>query len=180
LSRDPGQTLPSPVRKVVFTSEAIAERVQELGREISRSYSETDRLVVLGVLKGSVMFVADLVRAMDLPLELDFLVVSSYGGSMVSSGNVTVRYGPELDLRGRAVLVVEDIVDSGATLSELVPRLEELGASRVDVVALLHKRLVSGGVEPRWIGFDAPKSFLVGYGLDHAGAFRHLPYIASL
>ena len=84
MSRDPGHALPSPVRKVVFTSEAIAERVQELGREISRSYSETDRLVVLGVLKGSVMFVADLVRAMDLPLELDFLVVSSYGGSMVS------------------------------------------------------------------------------------------------
>ena len=93
---------------------------------------------------------------------------------------MALLHDPKTDLEGRAVLLVEDIVDTGTTLSVLLPHLEERGASRVDVVALLHKRLTSGLVEPRWVGFDAPNSFLVGYGLDHAETFRHLPYIASL
>lgn len=169
----------SAVGQVVFSAEAIQERVRELGREIGAAYTEADRLVVIAVLKGSFLFMADLVRAIDVPHEVDFLLASSYGDGMVSSGDVELHYDPRTDLTGRAVLLVEDIVDSGTTLSRLIPRLEQRGASRVDVVALLHKRLTSGELEPRWVGFDAPKSFLVGYGLDHAEAFRHLPYIAS-
>lgn len=168
------------VGQIVFSEEVIRTRVAELGREITAAYDEEDRLLVIGVLKGSFLFMADLVRAIGCPLEIDFLVASSYGDAMVSSGEVELLYAPRTDVKGRAVLLVEDIVDSGATLSRLVPRLKEDGAARVDVVTLLHKRLTDGACEPRWVGFDAPKSFLVGYGLDRAEAFRQLPYIASL
>ena len=173
-------TADTAIQEDVFSEETIRARVQELGREISASYTEDDRLVLIGVLKGSFLFMADLARAIDVPHEVDFLMASSYGDAMVSSGEVSFLYDPKTELDGRAVLLVEDIVDTGTTLSHLIPRLEERGASRVDVVSLLHKRLTSGALEPRWVGFDAPKSFLVGYGLDHAEAFRHLPYIASL
>ena len=168
------------VERVVFPEAEIDRRVGELAREISAAYRPSDRLLVLGLLKGSFLFMADLVRRITLPLHVDFLVASSYGAGTVSSGEVRLLYEPRVDLGGRAVLLVEDIVDSGATLERLVPMLRERGAARVDVCALLHKRLPSVGVAVRWVGFDAPNSFLVGYGLDHAEDFRHLPYIASL
>lgn len=168
------------IRDIVFSEETIHARVLELGREITKAYAPSDRLLVIGVLKGSFLFMADLVRAIDVPHEVDFLVASSYGNAMVSSGEVTLLYDPETELTGRPVLLVEDIVETGTTLSTLIPRLAKRGASSIDVVTLLHKRLTAGELEPRWVGFDAPNSFLVGYGLDHAGAFRHLPYIASL
>jgi hypoxanthine phosphoribosyltransferase len=173
-------TTDTQIRDIVFSEEAIRARVLELGRQITAAYTPEDRLVVIGVLKGSFLFLADLVRTIDIPHEIDFLVASSYGDSTTSSGEVTLLYDPRTELTGRSVLLVEDIVDSGTTLSRLIPRLEEQGAANVEVVSLLHKRLTVGGLEPRWVGFDAPKSFLVGYGLDHAEAFRHLPYIASL
>lgn len=169
-----------PIERVVFDAETIQRRVLKIAAEISDAYTVEDRLLVIGVLKGSFLFMADLVRAIQLPMQVDFLVASSYGDERVSSGEVTWRYDPSVPMEGRAVLLVEDIVDSGVTLSSLIPRLEKKGASRVDVCTLLHKRLTSGGVEPRWVGFDAPNAFLVGYGLDHAEDFRHLPYIASL
>lgn len=168
------------IETVVYSEEDIARRVRELGSEITSAYASEDRLLVLGLLKGSCIFMADLVREIRLPLQLDFLVVSSYGDDTVSTGNVRLLYEPSMDFRHRSVLVVEDIVDSGATLEELVPTLTARGATRVDVCALLHKRLPSASTEIRWVGFDAPKSFLVGYGLDYAEDFRHLPYIASL
>jgi len=168
------------IRDVVFDEERIAARVEELGREITAAYDPGERLLVIGLLKGSVLFLADLVRNIGLPLHVDFMVASSYGDATVSSGDVRLRYEPAADVRGRSVLLVEDIVDSGATLERLVPLLESKGAKRVDVCALLHKRLPSVGVDVRWTGFDAPNSFLVGYGLDHAEDFRHSPYIASL
>ena len=173
-------TTDATIQNVVFSEEAIHERVRELGHEISSAYSEEDRLVMIGVLKGSFLFMADLTRVIEVPHQIDFLMASSYGDSMVSRGEVSLLHDPKTDLEGRAVLLVEDIVDTGTTLSILLAHLEERGASRVDVVTLLHKRLTSGAVEPRWVGFDAPNSFLVGYGLDHAEAFRYLPYIASL
>jgi hypoxanthine phosphoribosyltransferase len=166
--------------EIVYSEETISTRVRELGREVSDAYSEEDRLVVIGVLKGSFLFLADLVRAIAVPHEIDFLIASSYGDTMVSSGQVEFRCDPRTDVKGRAVLLVEDVIDSGMTMSKLVPRIESLGASRVDVISLLHKRVSAESLEPRWVGFDAPKSFLVGYGLDHAEAFRHLPYIASI
>lgn len=169
-----------PVRDVTFDADAIQARVRELAAEISDAYTPEDRLLVLCLLKGAFLFASDLVRHITLPLQLDFMVAASYGSAMESSGEVTVRYDPPTDFAGRSVLLVEDIIDTGTTLAALVPRLEEQGATRVDVCALLHKRKPTAVVEARWVGFDAPNSFLVGYGLDHAEDFRHLPYIASL
>jgi hypoxanthine phosphoribosyltransferase len=167
-------------QRVVFSAERIAERVRELGSEISSAYAEHDRLLVLGLLKGSFIFMADLVRAISLPHQVDFLVASSYGAGKVSSGEVRLLYDPASSLEGRAVLVVEDIVDSGTTLQRLLPRLQARGPASLEVCALLHKHLEVMDTEPRWVGFDAPNGFLVGYGLDHAEDFRHLPYVASL
>ena len=168
------------LQRVVYTEEVIHNRIQEMGAEISAAYGPDDRLLLVGLLKGSFLFVADLVRAIDLPLQVDFLVAASYGARKKSSGDVRLLYDPEASLKGRAVILVEDIVDSGATLNRLVPLLEARGPSSLEVCALLHKRLVILDREPRWVGFDAPKEFLVGYGLDYAENFRHLPYIASL
>jgi hypoxanthine phosphoribosyltransferase len=151
-----------------------------MGQEITEAYGPEDDLLVLGLLKGSFIFVADLVRQIRLPLQVDFLVASSYGDSTKSSGSVRLVYDPEATLRGRAVIVVEDIIDSGTTLARLLPMLEERGARSLEVCALLHKRLVVLEKEARWVGFDAPHEFLVGYGLDYSESFRHLPYIGSL
>ena len=168
------------ILRVVFDEQALRARVVELGREITDAYSPEDRLLVVGLLKGSFIFMADLVRAVDLPLQVDFLVASSYGAGRVTSGEVRLPYDPLASLEGRAVLIVEDLVDSGTTLDHILPRLEARGASSVEVCALLHKRVARARREPRWVGFDAPNAFLVGYGLDQAEDFRNLPYIASL
>lgn len=167
------------IAEVLFDADTIRLRVEEVAAEITRAYEPADRLLVVCVLKGSVLFFGDLVRQIELPLQLDFLVASSYGAATKSSGEVQWLYDPTADLKGRAVLLVEDIIDTGTTLARLIPRLEARGASRVDVCTLLHKRH-PGAHEARFVGFDAPNSFLVGYGLDHAEDFRHLPYIASL
>jgi len=165
---------------VVFSAKALRGRVEDLGNEITAAYTPADRLLVLGLLKGSFLFMADLVREIRLPLQVDFLVASSYGDDMESSGSVRLLYDPETSLEGRAVLVLEDIVDTGTTLEQVIPRLRARGPKSIEVCALLHKRLRPLEVEPRWVGFDAPNDFLVGYGLDYAEDFRHLPYIATL
>jgi hypoxanthine phosphoribosyltransferase len=151
-----------------------------MGREISAAYTPEDDLLVVGLLKGSFIFVADLVRTIDLPLQVDFLVASSYGDAKVSSGEVELLYDPGASFEDRPVVVVEDIIDSGNTLRRLIPLLEERGPRSLDVCTLLHKRLVELEPGARWVGFDAPSEFLVGYGLDYSENFRHLPYIASL
>ena len=135
---------------------------------------------VLDSVAGSPAFMADLVRAIHLPLHVDFLIASSYGSDKVSSGDVQLLYDPAASLKGRAVLIVEDIIDSGTTLNRLIPRLKARDPTSVEVCALLHKRLTNLDHEARWVGFDAPNEFLVGYGLDYAEDFRHLPYVASL
>ena len=168
------------LRRVVYGEDDIRSRVEAMGGEISRAYGPDDELLVLGLLKGSFIFLADLVRHIQVPLQVDFLVASSYGAGTVSSGDVQLLYDPEASLRDRAVVVVEDIVDSGTTINRLVPLLEERGPKSLEICALLHKRLVTLDKEPRWVGFDAPREFLVGYGLDYSENFRHLPYIASL
>ncbi|MBW3535614.1 MAG: hypoxanthine phosphoribosyltransferase [Gemmatimonadetes bacterium] len=168
------------VRRVVYTEDDIRERVEAMGREISEAYGAEDGLLVLGLLKGSFIFLADLVRHIHVPLQVDFLVASSYGAGKISSGDVQLLYDPEASLAGRAVVIVEDIVDSGTTMNRLMPLLEARGPKSLEICALLHKRLVTLDREPRWVGFDAPREFLVGYGLDYSENFRHLPYIASL
>ncbi len=168
------------LRRVVFTEEEIQRRVAEMAREISDAYGPDDRLLVLGLLKGSFIFLADLVRAIHRPLQVDFLMASSYGTGMQSSGDVQLLYDPEASLEGRSVILVEDIVDSGTTMNRLVPLLEARGPKSLEICALLHKRIATLVKEPRWVGFEAPREFLVGYGLDYSENFRHLPYIASL
>lgn len=168
------------VRRVVFTAEEIRRRVEAMGREITGSYGPDEDLLVLGLLKGSFIFLADLVRHIHLPLQVDFLVVSSYGAGTVTSGEVRLLYDPAATLDGRAVLVVEDIVDSGTTLDRVIPMLKARGPKSLDVCALLHKRLTVLDPVARWVGFEAPNEFLVGYGLDYGEHYRHLPYIASI
>ena len=168
------------IERVVFDETVVRDRVRALGAEITEAYGPEDRLLVLALLKGSFLFLADLVREIRVPLHVDFLVASSYGSEKESSGDVRILYDPASSMEGRAVLIVEDIVDTGLTLERLVPRLEARGPTSVEVCTLLHKRMRPMALEPRWVGFDAPNEFLVGYGLDHAEDFRHLPYIASL
>lgn len=193
---------PSPVpewalgrlARVVYGPERIRERVEELARSIARHYGSSGEgggagpprvgperpLVVLGLLKGSFIFLADLVREIPLPVQVDFVIASSYGAGTTTSGRVELLYDPGTALEGRHVVVVEDIVDSGTTLRRLLPLLESRGPASVQVCALLHKRRTALEEEPRWVGFEGPDEFLVGYGLDHAEDFRHLPFIASL
>ncbi len=165
---------------VIFDAETIRRRVVELGQEIGEYYDNGDLLLV-GLLKGSFMFLSDLARAIPRPHQLDFLVAASYGSAKKSSGHVRLHYDSEADVAGKRVLFVEDIVDSGATLNQLVRLFETRDPSSLDVCALLHKRVAKSlQYEPRFVGFDAPPDFLVGYGLDYAEDFRHLPFIAAL
>ena len=168
------------MRRIVYNQQQIAARVREMGDEIANAYPDGD-LLVLGLLKGSFIFLSDLVREIRRPLQIDFLVAASYGDATVSSGSVKLVYDPETELRGKHILLVEDIVDTGRTLNRLMDLLQARKPRSLEICALLHKHVAAELRHPtRFVGFDAPNEFLVGYGLDHAENFRHLPYIASL
>lgn len=168
------------VKHIVFSEEQIASRVHELGEEITAAYPEGE-LLVLGLLKGSFIFLSDLVRQIRRSLQVDFLVAASYGDGAVSSGMVRLLYDPETTLEGKHILLVEDIVDTGRTLNRLMSLLKERNPRSLAICALLHKHIAEELRDPtQFVGFDAPNEFLVGYGLDHAENFRHIPYIASL
>lgn len=175
-----GQLGGREIRRVVYSEEQIGARVREMAASITAHFDPDDDLLVVGLLKGSFVFLADLVRGIQRPLHVDFLIAGSYGSGTVSSGDLKLLYDPEASLTDRSVVIVEDIIDSGHTLQRLVPLLREREPRSLDVCTLLHKRLVSLSPAARWVGFDAPSEFLVGYGLDHAEDFRHLPHIASL
>ena len=166
--------------EIVFDEETIGRRVTELGREVGDYYQSGD-LLLIGLLKGCFMFLSDLARAIPRPHELDFLVAGSYGADTQSSGKVCLHYEPETGVEGKHVLLVEDIVDSGRTLDRLVRLFRARDPASLEIVTLLHKRVATQlKTEPRFVGFDAPRKFLVGYGLDFAGKYRHLPFVASL
>ncbi len=168
------------IARIVFDAETIAARVRELGREIGAAYPDGE-LLVLGLLKGSFVFLSDLVRQIPRPLQVDFVVVSSYGNDTVSSGTVRLVYDPATKLEGKHILLCEDIIDSGRTLNRLLDLLGERNPQSLEICALLHKHLAPDlRREARFVGFDAPHEFLVGYGLDHAEDFRSLPFVASL
>jgi len=168
------------IARVVFDERVIADRVSELGREITGYYKDGDLLVV-GLLKGSFIFLADLVRKIGRAHKVDFLVAASYGAGQVSTGTVRLLYDPNTDLEGKHILLVEDIVDSGNTLNQVCRLILGRNPKSLEACTLLHKRIALDlEIEPRFIGFDAPPVFLVGYGLDHAENFRHLPYVATL
>lgn len=177
LARTGGREL----RRIVYTPEEIAGRVREMGAEIAAAYPDGEPLLVLGLLKGSFIFLSDLVREIARPLQVDFLVASSYGSRTTTSGEVNLLYDPEAEIADRHVVIVEDIVDSGTTINRLIPLLEARGPRSLEMCALLHKHVAPHLVkEPRWVGFDAPDEFLIGYGLDHSEDFRNLPFIGSL
>lgn len=181
--------MPEEIRKVtggrdivgvVFDEEVLARRVAELGQEIAEFYPDGD-LLIMGLLKGCFIFVADLVRHIPRPLEVDFMIAASYGSGTKSSGNVQMLYDPGSTMEGKHILLVEDIVDSGNTLKRVSTLVRERNPKSLETCTLLHKNLSRHqGIQPRFIGFDAPPDFLVGYGLDHAEGFRHLPFIASI
>lgn len=168
------------LHRVVFSEAAIQRRVAELGHEIGASYGPDDDLLVLGLLKGSFIFLADLVRQIRMPIQVDFLRASSYGQGQESSGEIKLWYNPGAPIENRNVVLVEDIIDSGNTIKRVIPMLMEMNPASLELCTLLHKRLVRLPKEARWVGFDAPEEFLVGYGLDFAEDFRHLPYIGSI
>jgi hypoxanthine phosphoribosyltransferase len=177
---DDPRLLGRSIKRIAYEADEIAARVHEMGREITTAYPDGD-LMVLGLLKGSFIFLSDLVRHIERPIYVDFVVAASYGNAMVSSGSVRLLYAPEMELAGKHILLVEDIVDSGRTLNRLVELLSDRGLRSLEICALLHKHVAQSlRLAPKFVGFDAPNEFLVGYGLDHAEDFRHLPYIASL
>jgi len=167
------------IKRIVFDEETIAHRVREMGLEITAAYPDGD-LLLLGLLKGSFVFMGDLARAIERPLQVDFIVVSSYGKDTTSSGNVRLLYDPATDLAGKHVIVVEDIIDTGRTLQRLLSMLSARQPASLAVCALLHKKLAPPLPEVRFVGFECPPAFIVGYGLDHAENYRHLPFIADL
>ncbi|HEX6645019.1 MAG TPA: hypoxanthine phosphoribosyltransferase [Gemmatimonadales bacterium] len=168
------------MKSIVFDEETIRRRVQELGVEITAAYPDGE-LLVLGLLKGSFIFLSDLVREIERPMQVDFLVASSYGSGTVSSGEVRLLYDPETELEGKHILLVEDIIDTGRTLKRLCALLAQRRPRSLAICALLDKHLAPDPpAELRFVGFDAPPAFLVGYGLDHAENFRHLPFIGDL
>ena len=167
------------IKRIVFDEETIAHRVREMGLEITAAYPDGD-LLLLGLLKGSFVFMGDLARAIERPLQVDFIVVSSYGKDTTSSGNVRLLYDPATDLAGKHVIVVEDIIDTGRTLQRLLSLLSARQPASLAVCALLHKKLAPPLPEVRFVGFECPPAFIVGYGLDHAENYRHLPFIADL
>lgn len=173
-----GKVIAGEVGDTLVTEEEIRARVNELGTSISQDYAG-ERPLLVGVLRGAYMFMADLSRAIELPVEVDFMAVSSYGNATSSSGVVRILKDLDEDLEGRHVIVVEDIIDSGLTLSYLRRNLENRGAESVEVCALLIREGRQKVDEAlKYVGFELPPDFVVGYGLDASGKYRNLPFIA--
>jgi hypoxanthine phosphoribosyltransferase len=165
----------------MISAKEIAARVEALAREITTAFAGTDKLIVVGLLRGSFVFIADLVRELDLPVEVDFLEVSSYGNAMESSREVRVLKDLRGEIAGRDVLVVEDIVDTGFTLTHVMEFLRGKKPRRLETIALLDKpsrREIE--IRATWTGFEIPDEFVVGYGIDYAQRNRNLPHIGKV
>jgi hypoxanthine phosphoribosyltransferase len=168
------------IGEILVGAEDLTRRVKELADQISRDYADKD-LLLIGVLKGAVFFVSDLMRHLDIPVEVDFMAVASYGSATRSSGVVRILKDLDAAIEGRDVLIVEDIVDSGLTLQYLLRNLAGRNPRSLEVCALLIKperREVD--LHTRYVGFEIPDKFAIGYGLDHAERYRNLPYVAAL
>jgi len=179
-----GNWYAADIDRVIVTDEQIRDKIEELAKTVAADHSEAESILLVGVLKGAVMFMADFARALGRygpPVELEFMAVSSYGQGTSSSGVVRILKDLDRDIAGRHVIVVEDIVDSGLTLSWLLRYLESREASSVEVVALLRKPdAVKVNVPVRYVGFDIPSEFVVGYGLDYSERYREVPYVGVL
>jgi hypoxanthine phosphoribosyltransferase len=171
---------PASIGEALVTQSDLERRVRELGEEVSRDYEGKD-LFLVGVLKGAVFFLSDLMRCIEVPCEVDFMAVASYGSSTDSSGVVRILKDLDATIEGKDVLIVEDIIDSGLTLSYLLRTLKAREPRSLEVCALLTKperREVDLPI--RYTGFEIPNKFVIGYGLDHAERYRNLPYVAVL
>ena len=174
------ETVKDAVGEILIEEDALQARISELGQEISKAYEGRDLLLV-GVLKGAVFFMADLMRELTVPCEIDFMAISSYGAATDSSGVVRILKDLDVNIAGRDVLVVEDIIDSGLTLSYLMRSLRARKPASLEICALLTKpdrREIE--VPVRFVGFEIPNRFVIGYGLDFAERYRNLPYVAVL
>lgn len=172
--------LENVVERILVTEEELKTKVTDLGQQISHDYQGKDLLVV-GILKGALVFMADLIRSIKIPIQIDFMAVSSYGSSTQTSGVVRILKDLETPVEGRHVLIVEDIVDSGLTLNYLKENLRSRQAASIKVCSILDKP--SGRktqIVPDYCGFTLPDEFVVGYGLDYAERYRHIPYVAVL
>ena len=166
------------IERVLYTQECIAQKVAELGKQITADYQGRKPLLV-AVLRGAFVFMADIARAIEIPCDIDFMAVSSYGASVHSSGTVRIIKDLEGPLDGRDVLIIEDVLDSGLTLEYLSRNLRARGCASLEIATLLLKN-EHPAVTPRYVGFHCPSEFVVGYGLDYAEAYRNLPYIGVL
>jgi len=179
-----GNWYAADIDRVIVTEEQIREKTAELAKQIAADYATTESVILVGVLKGALMFMADFARAVGRhgpPVELEFMAVSSYGQGTSSSGVVRIIKDLDRDIAGRHVIVVEDIVDSGLTLSWLLRYLASRSAASVEVVALLRKPdAITVNVPVRYVGFDIPNEFVVGYGLDYAERYREAPFVGVL
>ena len=166
--------------RLMFTEEQLRARVREIAEQVDKVFADKRPLVV-GILKGSIIFYADFIRFLTMPVELDFMAVSSYGAGAVSSGKLNIKKDLDRDVKGRDVIIVEDIIDSGFTLANLKALLTERGASSVTIVTLLNKaERREYDTAPDYNCFDIENEFVIGYGLDYNEQYRHLPYIGIL
>ncbi len=166
--------------RIMLTEEQLKNRVRQVALEVDKEY-ENKKPLVLGILKGSIIFYADFIRFLSMPVELDFMAVSSYGSGAVSSGKLNIKKDLDRNVAGRDVIIVEDIIDSGFTLANLKALLYERGALSVKIVTLLNKaERREYDVAPDWNCFDIENEFVIGYGLDYNEQYRHLPYIGIL
>ena len=171
------------IAEVLFTEDEIARRVDEIGAQITRDYAEAadEGIVLVSVLRGAAIFMADLARRIELPVEMDYMAVSSYGDGARSSGVVRILKDLASEIEGRHVVVAEDILDSGLTLKYLLKNLASRHPASLEVATLLRKKtLAQAKIECKYIGFECPDRFIVGYGLDYAERYRNLPYIGIL
>ena len=165
--------------EILISEAEITARINAIAHQISQHYESTEQLVVVGLLRGSFVFIADLVRHIDLPVEVDFMTVSSYGNKMVSSRQVRIIQDLETSIKGRDVLIVEDIIDTGHTLNQVIDILQTRDPKSLKICTLLNKpsrREVDVAID--WVGFDIPDEFVIGYGIDYAQQGRNLPHIA--
>nr|WP_251197561.1 hypoxanthine phosphoribosyltransferase [Anaerotardibacter muris] len=168
------------LERVLFTEDQLRARVSEIGAAITNDYAGKD-LVVVSILRGAAVYMADLVRKIDLPLEMDFMAISSYGKAAKSSGIVRIQKDLTTDISGRHVLIAEDIIDSGLTLRYLLDNLESRKPASLSIAALLRKDIPGQPDLPcKYVGFECPDEFVVGYGMDYAEHYRNLPYIGVL
>lgn len=168
------------IERILISKDELSQRVKELGAQITKDF-EGEEVIVVGVLKGSVLFMTDLIREIDLPMDIDFMVVSSYEGSTVSSGNVKIIKDVNIDVAGKNVIIVEDIIDSGRTMHSLKELFEVRDCKVFKICTLLDKkerRKIE--IDADYVGFDVPNEFVVGYGLDYDGKYRNLEDIGVL